>query len=58
MAQWTIKTASTAGDEGTRGLDKLLKNGWEPFAVVRDAQGQDHVYLKLYGKVRDPDIEA
>lgn len=53
MAQWTIKTARTAGSEGTRHLDKLLAAGWEPFAVVRDGQGEDHVYLKLYGKVRE-----
>lgn len=58
MSQWTIKSTSTAGDEGTRSLDKYLEEGWEPFAVVKDAQGIDHVYLRRWTKVRKDDRTA
>jgi hypothetical protein len=52
MAQWEVKSATTEGDQGTRMLDIYLEEGWEPFAVVRDVQGRDWIYLRRYAKVR------
>ncbi len=50
---WQMKRAALAGDPGTRMLDTYLSEGWEPFAVTRDSQGEEHIHLRKQVRMKD-----